>query len=164
MKLTEIHVRSTIFGISDSLVSTVGLLSGIDISGTTRQAIILAGVVYAFVEAFSMAVGSFLSEQSAAEYSAQGEVSETTPYVAGAIMFVSFVLASFIPIVSYIFLPLASALWISIALSLFSLFIVGGISAKISKTKILSHGLRMVVLGGAAILIGVIVGGAAKLR
>jgi VIT1/CCC1 family predicted Fe2+/Mn2+ transporter len=164
MKLTATYVRSTIFGISDSLVSTVGLLSGIDISGTARQAIILAGVVYAFVEAFSMAVGSFLSEQSAAEYLAQGEVSETTPYVAGAIMFISFVLASFIPIVSYIFLPLASALWVSIALSLFSLFIVGGISAKISKTKILSHGLRMVVLGGAAILIGVIVGGAAKIR
>ncbi|MCL5016016.1 MAG: VIT1/CCC1 transporter family protein, partial [Patescibacteria group bacterium] len=105
MKLTSVNLRSIVFGVSDSLVSTVGLLSGIDISGLPTSSIVLAGIVYAFVEAFSMAVGSFLSEQSAAEYAAQKEVPGKNAYIAGSVMFVSFVLASFIPIVSYLFMP-----------------------------------------------------------
>ncbi len=76
VKTTELYLRNIIFGISDSLVSTVGLLAGIDAAGTPRQAILLTGIVYAFVEAFSMAVGSFLSEQSAEEYEVKGETAE----------------------------------------------------------------------------------------
>jgi len=157
-KNIDLYVRNTIFGISDSLVSTVGLLSGIDVSGTSRQIIILTGVVYAFVEAFSMAVGSFLSEQSTEEYDAKGEVPDGKPLVAGAVMFVSFILASFIPIVPYIFAGLQEALWLSIALSIVALFIVGIVNAKIVQVHILKHALKMALLGGAAIVIGVIVG------
>ncbi len=158
MKLTKTNLRSTVFGVSDSLVSTVGLLSGIDISGMPASSIVLAGVIYAFVEAFSMAVGSFLSEQSAAEYAAQKEVPIRNAYVAGFIMFISFVLASFIPIAAYLFMPIAYAIWVSIGLSLAALFIVGIISAKVSNTDVFRHGLRMAFLGGAAIVVGAIVG------
>ncbi|MCL5006693.1 MAG: VIT1/CCC1 transporter family protein [Patescibacteria group bacterium] len=164
MKLTGTHVRNIVFGVSDSLVSTVGLLSGIDISGMPRSSIVLSGIIYAFVEAFSMAVGSFLSEQYGAEYDAQSEVSEKNSYVAGTVMFVSFALASLIPMVSYIFLPLAYAIWVSITLSLLALLIVGAASAKISKTNVINRGVRMALLGGAAIMIGVIVGEISKIH
>ena len=110
-KNTDLYVRNIVFGISDSLVSTVGLLSGIDVSGTSRQIIVLTGIVYAFVEAFSMAVGSFLSEQSTEEYDVKGEVPDGKPFLAGIVMFVSFILASFIPIVPYLFAGLTAALW-----------------------------------------------------
>jgi VIT1/CCC1 family predicted Fe2+/Mn2+ transporter len=156
--MTEIYVRNTIFGLSDSLVSTVGLLAGIDVSGTTRAVIILTGVVYAFVEAFSMAVGSFLSEQSTEEYATKSETFDRRPYTGAAIMFVSFVLASFIPIAPYFFLGPSAALWLSIGLSIAALFIVGLVMAKLSKINLLKHGLKMVLLGGSAIIIGVIVG------
>lgn len=56
-----LYVRNITFGIADSLVSTVGLLSGIDIIGASHATVISTGLIYAFVEAFSMAVGSFLS-------------------------------------------------------------------------------------------------------
>ena len=85
----ELYLRNIIFGISDSLVSTVGLLAGIDVSGTTtRQVILLTGIVYAFVEAFSMAVGSFLSEESVEEYEVKGEVAQNKAFVAGTAMFI----------------------------------------------------------------------------
>jgi hypothetical protein len=45
LKNSDLYVRNIVFGISDSLVSTVGLLSGIDVSGTSRQIIILTGIV-----------------------------------------------------------------------------------------------------------------------
>jgi VIT1/CCC1 family predicted Fe2+/Mn2+ transporter len=158
VKKTELYLRNIIFGVADSLVSTVGLLAGIDVAGTGRSGILLTGIVYAFVEAFSMAVGSFLSEQSAEEYEVKGEVSDGGPIVASVVMFLSFVLASFIPIVPYLIFNLPMALWASIGFSIIALGIVGVISAKIVKVKVLSHAVKMMILGGAAIVIGVIVG------
>ena len=157
-KKTELYLRNIVFGVADSLVSTVGLLAGIDVAGTPRAAILLTGIVYAFVEAFSMAVGSFLSEQSAEEYEAKGETSETGPYTAGFVMFITFVLASFIPIAPYLLWSVSTALWCSIGLSLIALLIVGMISAKVVKVNVLQHGVKMMLLGGAAIVIGILVG------
>ena len=156
--ISQIYIRSIIFGISDSLGSTVGILAGIDVSGTSRSTIILTGVVYAFVEAFSMAVGSFLSEESAEEFAAKSETFNNKPYIAAIVMFISFVLASFIPIVPYIIFNLSLALWVSIGLSVVALFIVGIILARLSKINIIKHGIKMMLLGGSAILIGVVVG------
>ncbi len=153
-----IYVRNIIFGIADSLVSTVGLLAGIDASGSARSTIIMTGVIYAFVESLSMAVGSFLSEEAGEEYERKVEQVSTAPLIAGVVMFFSFVCSSFIPLLPYVLTTSAYALWISIGLSLLTLFIVGIITARISKVSLLRHGVRMVLLGGAAILIGVVVG------
>ena len=153
-----LYVRNIVFGIADSLVSTVGLLAGMDVAGTSRQIVVLTGIVYAFVEAFSMAVGSFLSEQSAEEYDAGGEVPDGKPFTAGVVMFASFIFASFIPIVPYLFAGLTMALWLSIVLSIAALFVVGLVSARIVKVNALKHAFKMMLLGGAAIVIGVIVG------
>jgi predicted membrane protein (TIGR00267 family) len=161
-KKTELYLRNVIFGISDSLVSTVGLLAGIDVSGATRQGIILTGIVYAFVEAFSMAVGSFLSEKSVEDYESknvrEGGVGEQNAITASIIMFVTFVVASFIPIVPYILFDLNTALWVSIILSVIALFIVGLVSAKITKSSMFAQAWKTALLGGAAIGIGVLVG------
>jgi VIT1/CCC1 family predicted Fe2+/Mn2+ transporter len=154
----ELYLRNIIFGVSDSLVSTVGLLAGIDVSGTTRQVILLTGIIYAFVEAFSMAVGSFLSEQSAEEYEAKGEVVNNKAIVAGIVMFISFVLAAFIPILPYVLFGPSIAIWVSIILSIATLFVLGLVSARLVRVKMIEHAVKMAILGGSAILIGVIVG------
>lgn len=156
--MTELYIRNIIFGIADSLVSTVGLLSGIGAGGTTHSVVILTGIVYAFVEAFSMAVGSYLSEQSGEEYAVKGEVSDRKPFLASVIMFVSFVVASFIPIFPYLFFGFTMALWLSIGLSIVALFIVGVIIARVAKVNLLAHGVKMMLLGGSAIIIGILVG------
>ncbi len=155
---TEIYIRNITFGVIDSLVSTVGLLAGINIGGTGRQVIILTGIVYAFVEAFSMAVGSFLSEQSAEEYQVSGEVENTNAFLSAVVMFASFVIASCIPILPYVFFPLASAFWFSIFFSIIALFLVGLIAAKVSHVRLIKHAAKMALLGALAIAIGVIVG------
>jgi VIT1/CCC1 family predicted Fe2+/Mn2+ transporter len=153
-----LYIRNIVFGIADSLVSTVGLLSGISASGATRSIIILTGVIYAFVEAFSMAVGSFLSEESVEEYATKSEISDSGPFVAGTLMFVSFVIASTIPIFPYVIFGRTLAIFLSIVFSITFLFILGVVSAKISNIRLLKSGLKMALLGGAAIIIGIIVG------
>src|SRR3989344_2538547 len=85
-----LYVRSFIFGAEDSLVSTVGLLSGIAAAGVPQGTIFLTGMVLVFVEAFSMAAGSFLSERSAEEYVSRSGVPMRYFVVGGVIMFLSY--------------------------------------------------------------------------
>ena len=152
------YLRAFIFGVEDSLASTVGLLSGIAIAGVARETILLTGAILILVEAFSMAMGDFLSEYSSESYMRQAEVSSHRSFIAALIMFFSYLLAGLIPLFPYLILASESAIWLSIGLSLLALFSLGVVGAKISNTNTLKSGLRMFLIGGAAIFVGVIVG------
>ena len=152
------YIRNFIFGVEDSLVSTVGLLSGVAIAGTETKTIILAGVVLIFVEAFSMGAGSLMSENSAAEVAAGCEVPLRKSYLSSFIMFISYFVAGFIPLSPYLFLSIATAFWTSIIVALIALFILGVVSAKIAGTSLLRQGIQMLVIGGIAVGLGVLVG------
>jgi VIT1/CCC1 family predicted Fe2+/Mn2+ transporter len=158
MKTSALYLRAIVFGVTDSLVSTVGLLAGIDISGVPHSTIILTGLVYGFVEAFSMAVGNFLSEESAQEYATQQKAHGRSAFVAGVIMFVAFVLASFIPLAPYLLSSSWLALVWSVIASILALFLLGLASGRLARLPMLVRGLRMALLGGAAIVIGAAVG------
>ena len=154
----SLYIRNFIFGVEDSLVSTVGLLSGIAASSLPRSAIILTGLIYITVEAFSMAVGSFLSEESAEEYLHGEGGSSSKSIQGGLIMFFSFIVAGLAPLLPYFFLVGSSALYTSILFSLVILFLLGFVSGRTSTRSVVNRGLKMVILGGLAIVIGIVVG------
>ncbi|MFA5751202.1 MAG: VIT1/CCC1 transporter family protein [Candidatus Paceibacterota bacterium] len=161
MKDNKHHIsyfRNFIFGVEDSLVSTVGLLSGIAIANIPRQEIFLTGVVLIFVEAFSMGAGSYLSEYSAKRYERDDNTSDDHSFFSGVIMFFSYFFSGFIPLFPYLIWEIDTALPISVFLSIFFLFILGVIGAKISNISIIRNGLRIAVIGGIAIMIGLSAG------
>lgn len=155
---SALYLRTIVFGINDSLVSTVGLLAGISVAGVPKATLALTGVVYAFVEGFSMATGDFLSEESAQEYVSGANASNRSSIIAAIVMFFSFVVASLVPLLPYLIFTGTTALIISIVSSVLALFIVGMVSARFSHLPLLWRGTRMALLGGAAIVMGVIVG------
>ncbi len=159
-----LYVRNFVFGVEDSLVSTVGLLSGIAIAQVPRETIFLTGVVLICVEAFSMAAGSFLSEYSAEDYVEQREVSARRPIAAGVVMFFSYFLSGFVPLLPYVFFETNQAFLLSIALSLAALFILGMVDARFSRVRVARNALRMALVGGIAIVVGVLVGGFLNIR
>lgn len=152
------NFRNFIFGVEDSLVSTVGLLSGVAIANVPTKTILLTGIVLIFVEAFSMAVGSYLSEHSAEEYLEKRAVSSLQPFINSVIMFFSYFVSGFIPLMPYVVLGSQAALPISITASLVALFALGMVGAKISGMRLWRSGMRMCLIGGTAVLIGAIVG------
>lgn len=152
------YLRNFIFGVEDSLVSSVGVLSGVAVVGTSAKTIILAGVVLIFVEAFSMGVGSLLSENVSKEFKEGREVSMKHSITPSLIMFFSYFIAGFIPLLPYVFLDTKTALYTSISAALGALFVLGVISARISGRTMLRHGMEMFIIGGTAIGLGVIVG------
>ncbi|MEK7184011.1 MAG: VIT1/CCC1 transporter family protein [Patescibacteria group bacterium] len=152
------YLRNFVFGVEDSLVSTVGLLSGVAIAGVAEETIILTGIVLIFVEAVSMAAGTFLSEYAAEEYEQKREVSEGPSLKNGAVMFVSYFVSGFLPLIPYMLFETAVAFWVSIGVSLIALFLLGVLGAKVAHVNLMRNALRMLFVGGLAITVGVLVG------
>ena len=61
------NVRDVVFGLEDSLVSTLGTVTGVAVGTHDPFYVVLTGVVLVFVEAISMTAGSYLSSKSAKE-------------------------------------------------------------------------------------------------
>lgn len=152
------YIRNFVFGVEDSLVSTVGLISGIAAAGAAKETIVLSGIVLIFVEAFSMGVGTFLSEQSEEEYLLHKDGPLSRSLTNSIIMSFSYFLAGFIPMTPYLVLAPADAFWISIGGSVSALGILGGTSGILFKINIFHNSLKMAVLGGMAIAVGILVG------
>jgi VIT1/CCC1 family predicted Fe2+/Mn2+ transporter len=154
----DLLVRNIIFGVEDSLVSTLGLLSGIATAGVSRSVILLTGVILIAVEAVSMGVGSLLTEHSIEEFREGRDMPMRRAVIGGAIMLVSYLIAGFIPLAPYMLLPVNTAFPVSIAAALAALFGLGAIAALFFKTRAIRHGMEMLLLGGLAMGIGVAVG------
>lgn len=154
---SALFLRNLVFGVEDGLVSTVGLLSGIAIAGVSRETILLTGVVLIFVEAFSMAAGSFLSEASVEEMDG-GEDDTRGSIAAGAIMFAAYFVAGLVPLFPYLKFEVGQAFSISIFFSVVALFSLGYWSGRKSKAA-WRKAVRMAFVGGLAIVVGTLAGG-----
>lgn len=151
--------RNFIFGVEDSLVSSVGVLSGIALGGVPRETIFLTGVVLIFVEAFSMGAGSYLTERSTDEYlfreRRKGVVGNAM--ISACIMFAGYFLAGLVPLSPYIIADVPFAFPASVIASLVMLFVLGAWSGSMTQARIIRTGLRMFLIGGMAIAVGMIV-------
>lgn len=151
-------LRNIVFGVEDSLVSTVGLISGIAVAGLPTKSVVLTGVVLIFVEAFSMAVGSLVSENSVAEYEAKSELAVGKGAKDAMTMFFSYLLAGFLVVIPYAIFSRGLAFASSIVLSLLALFALGVWTGTKAKIGLVKKGIQMTLLGGTAIALGIVVG------
>ncbi len=153
-----IYLRNFVFGVEDSLVSTVGLLSGIAAVNTPRATILLTGAVLIFVEAFSMAAGSFLTEHSVEDYLREKSGVNRRSLRGSFAMFLSYFLSGFIPLLPYLIFETPLGFIVSIVASLFALFLLSLISAKMANVSPFRVAVRMLLVGGIAIVVGITVG------
>lgn len=152
------YFRNFIFGVEDSLVSTVGLLSGIAVAEANKETLIITGIVLILVEAVSMAAGSLLSEYSAESYATKTEALTRVDLVSSGIMFISYLISGLIPLMPYVFLPVSQAIWVSVIITMASLFILGIVGAKMARIHALKNAFRMLIVGGIAITVGMLAG------
>jgi VIT1/CCC1 family predicted Fe2+/Mn2+ transporter len=64
---TRGRIREFVFGIQDGLISTVGLVAGMQAAGTSRFVILMAGSAAVLSGAFSMSAGAYLSAKAEKE-------------------------------------------------------------------------------------------------
>ena len=157
-KQKVMYLRNIIFGVEDSLVSTVGLLSGIAANQVDQKTIILAGVVLIFVESISMRAVSVLPEYQVSLYESHRDLPFGKVRLAAFLMFISYLIAGLIPLWPYLFFTGQTALITSIVITLMGLFLLGVISAIKFGVRIWRNGIRTLLIGGVAIFVGIVVG------
>ncbi|MBI4592220.1 VIT1/CCC1 transporter family protein [Candidatus Uhrbacteria bacterium] len=159
-------MREIVFGLEDSLVSTMGAITGIAVGTGSQYIVILSGLVLIAAEATSMAAGSYLSTKHAREaeilfHERKGlEVHEEAshPIRAALVMGVFYLLGGTVPLIPYFLLPVGQAVIPAIAVTAFALFLVGVWAASFTKTSKLKSGVEMTAVSLAAAGIGYVVG------
>lgn len=151
------YLRNFIFGAEDSLVSTVGLLSGVSFAGLTSREVILSGVILILVESISMGAGVYLSEDSANQLPQKGEQDNT---IADAgIMLISYLLIGLIPLLPYVFsADTKIGFYYSVGFSLLSLFCLGLFKGYVVGKHPVYSAIKVFIVGGLVTAIAVSVG------
>lgn len=158
--LSEIHedyLRSIIFGFQDSLVSTTGVIAGVSAGTNHKELVILAGIVTITVESLSMGAGQYMSEKAVHQMDKTGKHTDNL-YVGGTLMALSYFIGGLVPLVPIMIFNLPLSATLSVFFALFGLLILGYLKAHIVKVNPLKSAIEIFILGGAATLIGLVVG------
>lgn len=165
-KKIKSSIREIIFGLEDSLVTSLGTVTGVAVGTQNTFAILLSGVVVIFTSVMSMSAGSYLSSKATEQ--ASGSVFKKHywfhhSFRAAWVMGLFYLLGGFIPLLPYFPLSPQKAIFPSILLTAFALFLIGSWSAHFTKRKKVRSGLEMVFISLGAALIGSIIGQIAHL-
>ncbi len=154
----DTYLRNFIFGVEDSLVSTVGLLAGVAAANVSTRAILTTGIVLIVVEGFSMGIGSFLTEETTEEMA--GIKPQTGEAIKGGFtMLISNCVAGLLPLSPNIFLQGQTAVATSVGVSLLGLMTLGyGTSLFYGRPQPWKRAIKMFFLGGIAVLAGMLIG------
>lgn len=155
-KMEQDYLRSIIFGVEDALVSTTGVVVGISAGSSDRSFVILAGIVLVAVEAVSMSAGQYLSEETVHEMTSRKR--KDSVFVSALLMFLSYGLAGSLPVLPFFFLDTRNSAILSVLLAFVGLYVLGYLKGKYLGVPSKRSGMKMVIVGGAATLLGVIVG------
>lgn len=159
-------IREIIFGLEDSLVSTLGAITGIAIGTQSTYIVILSGLVLIAAEGMSMTAGSYLSSKSAYEadkqlYKEDGKSYDNYvvyPIRSAFVMGTFYFAGGFIPLMPYFFTTVKNAMIPSIAITAITLFMVGVWASSFTKRSPIKSGAEMVGVSLAAALVGYIIG------
>ena len=159
-------MREIVFGLEDSLVSTMGAITGIAVGTGSQYIVILSGLVLIAAEATSMAAGSYLSTKHAREaevlfhehkgFKVHEEASH--PIRAALVMGVFYLAGGVVPLVPYFLLDVDQAVVTAILITAITLFLVGAWAASFTKTSKVKSGMEMTIVSLAAAGVGYAIG------
>lgn len=106
IKRIEDNLREFVYGGMDGAVTTFAIVTGAAGANFGSKVILILGLANVFADAFSMAVGAYLSEkadqQLEAKKKGEAHVKDESPLEASVATFISFVLVGLIPLLIYI--------------------------------------------------------------
>ncbi len=150
------YLQSAMFGFNDALVSTTGVIVGVSTGTNNKQIVLLAGVVTILVEALSMGSGQYLSSKSAHQLDNSDAL--RVPIISGVIMFIAYFLAGLVPLLPILIFPIGYSREVAIVAALVGLFVLGYLKGKIVKVSPIKSAVEILVIGGIATVVGIVVG------
>lgn len=169
MTRKKIYLREIILGGQDGLVNVLGIVLAVAVATKDPKIIIIAGLAATFAESISMGAVEFTSSRAVRDHYkreqthelAQLEADQEGNPVTNAIwVFVSAMLGSFVPLISFFFFSVPQAIGISLVLSAVVLFGLGFFKATVTVGNPFKEGLQMTAIGLLAALAGYAIGAA----
>ncbi len=157
------YLRSILFGVEDSLISTTGLIAGISIGSDNNKFVLLAVIVAISIEAVSMGAGEYLSGDTVNDFD-KLKRNKDNPLLSGFLMLISYLLAGMIPFLPTLFASFPTSLVLSIVFALIAFFLLGYIKGKLLHVSPFRAGLKISIVGGFAIILGLLMGFIFKLK
>ncbi len=163
------YIREIIFGLEDSLVSTLGAIIGIAVGSQSRFMVILSGLVILAAEATSMSAGSYLSSKSATDTekhlhtSSKDHDHKTNPVFGAVIMGLFYLVGGCVPLLPFFLFDVQTAIIPSIGMTALCLFLIGYWASRFTKRPAVKSGIEMMSVSLAAAIIGYLVGYAVSL-
>ncbi len=155
-------IREIIFGLEDSLVSTLGAVTGIAAGAQSTYIVVLSGLVLIAVESISMSAGSYLSSKAAEDLEQLNgdrvRARSERPLRSAFVMLFAYVVGGMVPLTCYLILPVQAAAVPSIVFTVLALFLVGAWKGKITKRSWWKSGIEMTAVSLAAALLGYLIG------
>ena len=156
-------VRAGVFGVQDGIVSTFGLVMGVAGAQVSPEAVLIAGIAGAVSGAVSMGAGEYVSVKVQRElleargdgHDWGGTVSPSRAAMANSGLFV---LGASFPLLPFLFLVGLPAVATSTVLSVTALFVAGALLTRMTKRSPVASGMRMLIIGGGAGVLGYLVG------
>lgn len=157
-------IRAGIFGVQDGIVSNFGLIMGVAGAQFSPEAVLISGVAGIASGAMSMGAGEYVSVRTQRELLEAGNVVDegqnVNPYRAAAANGLLFASGGVIPLLPFLVADGMTAVVASVLLSVLALFGAGAISSRLTRRNPWRSGLRLLVIGGGAGLLGYLVGSA----
>lgn len=159
MKTNNFPLRETVFGIEDSVVSTLGVVVGMAAGTDSRYVVILSTLVLIVVESISMAAGTYLSDKSEMEVAHIPYRKIFVRSMSGAVcMILSYVIGGFLAILPFFFLEPLQAIIPSAVISISILFTIGYIKGQLAGINKWRSGLEMSLISISAAALGYLIG------
>lgn len=158
------YVRDIVLSANDGVVTTFAVVAGSLGASLSPSIVVILGLANLFADGLSMSTGAYLGVKSEIEYEQNsGEKVKlgNRPLLNGLVSFISFGIAGFIPLMSYVF-KFENAFLISAILVAVSLFVVGIFRGVVSNKHILRTAFENLFIGGASAVIAFYVGELAK--
>lgn len=158
------YVRDIVLSANDGIVTTFAVVAGSMGASLSPSIIIILGLTNLFADGISISTSAYLGVKSEIEYeqnSGQRIKLGNRPLKNGFVSFISFGIAGFIPLVSYLF-KIGNNFEISMTLVAVSLLVVGTFRGIISNKNILITSVENLFIGGSSAVVAFIVGELAK--
>lgn len=155
-------IRAGVFGIQDGVVSNFGLIMGVAGAQVDPAAVVIAGVAGLVSGSVSMGAGEYVSVRTQREMleagAAVNDEENVSPLRAAAANGGLFIVGALVPLVAFFFTAGMLAVTISAVLSVGVLFSAGAVLTRLTHRSPWRSGLRIVVIGGGAGLLGYLIG------
>ncbi len=153
------YLSDVVFAASDGIVTTFAIVAGSAGASLSAEVVLILGFANLFADGFSMASGNYLGVKSEIEYEeVQGKKNEEgSPLKHGLFTFVSFNLAGFVPLMSFVF-GLENPFVVSTILVGLALFVVGFLKTIYTRKSLLKSGIETFTIGGFAAFVAFLIG------